>query len=126
MGCSFSISAWGLVKGWSLVWLGRAPLPSSEIPLMVRCSELLFTPFSSGLGKGMLLLNSTLGIGFIFLWDVKGPRLSAGVRKRWWVGGWAGAWRNMRLGVRFLMIPAGYIPAKEEADSELKKLSPHL
>lgn len=39
-------------------------------------------------------------------------------------GGRVGAWRNRRSGVRFLMIPAGGIPAKEEAGSELKKLSP--
>lgn len=38
--------------------------------------------------------------------------------------GRVGACSNRCLGVRFLMIPAGGIPAKEEAGSELKKLPP--
>lgn len=70
----------------------------------------------------MLTLNSTLGFGFLLLWDVRGPRQLS--RREKGTGGWVGAWRNRRLGVRFLKIPAGGIPAKEEAGSKLKKLSP--
>ena len=60
------------------LWLG---LPSSEMIWMGRRPERPFTPFSSGVEKGLLLLNGTWGTGFISLWDMKGPRLSAGVRK---------------------------------------------
>lgn len=89
MDCSFSICAWGLANGKSLVWLGGAPLPSSEITLMGWCSQRLFTLFSSSLGKGMLPLNSISGFGFIFLWDVKGPRLLSRSEEAP-VGGWQG------------------------------------
>lgn len=75
----------------SLVWLG---LPSSEMKWMGRRSERLFASFSSSIEKGLLLLNGTWGAGFIFLWDMKGPRLSAGVRKRWWVGGRVGTGKS--------------------------------
>ena len=86
-------AAWALVlgcltNGWSLVWLG---LPSSEMIWVGRRSESLFASFSSSIEKGLLLLNGTWGTGFIFLWGLKGPRLSAGVRKHWWVGGRVGA-----------------------------------
>lgn len=79
------------------MWLG---LLSSEMIWMGRRSERLFTPFSSGVEKGLLLLNGTWGTGFIFLWDMKGPRLSAGVRKHWWVGGRvdAGKSRHPKVG----------------------------
>lgn len=42
---------------------------------MGGCSDHLFTTFSSSLRKGMLPLSSTLGLGFISPWGVRGPRL---------------------------------------------------
>lgn len=91
MGCSFGISAWV-----SHEWLefGLAWSAFLEMIWMARRSESLFASFSSSVEKGLLLLNGTWGAGFIFLWDMKGPRLSAGVRKHWWVGGRVGARRS--------------------------------
>lgn len=69
----------------------------------------------------MLPLSGTWGFGFIFLRDVKSPRL-LGRSEGALVGGWVGTRKNRRLGVRLLMIPAGGIPTKKEAGSELRKL----
>lgn len=75
-----------------------------------------FLPFL----RGMLPLNSALGLDFLFPWDGKGSRLLSRSEEDWRVGGWAPG----GAGVRFLTVPAGGIPAKEEAGSELRKLSP--
>lgn len=57
----------------------------------------------------MLVLNSTLRFGFIFLWVAKGPSLHSTSGKVV-----VDAWRNRCLGVQPLMIPASGTHAKRK------------